>query len=103
MIGMDVRFQRVIQLQTQFSRQSWSALRQNTVETALASSSSKLGLLAQRLKQPGPPVHVSIDRISLPRHRVAFSDCFFGKFAKNYFAKNLIPVTHVYSTELITR
>ena len=53
------------QPQTQLTRQSWSALYQNTVETALASSSSKLGLLAQRLQQPGPPLHISIDGTSL--------------------------------------
>jgi hypothetical protein len=91
-----------LQLQTQLTRQSWSALYDVTIDTALASESSKLGLLARRLQHPGPPLHITIDRISLPSHRAAFAsflcaDWFFGKFAKNYFAKNLLPKTRAHS------
>ena len=84
---------------------AWSALYTATLDTALASVSSKLGLLARRLQHPGPPVHITFDGISLPSHRAAFAsflcaDWFLGKFAKNYFAKNLLPKTRAHAVTI---
>ena len=62
----------------------------------MASESSKLGFLAQRLQTAGPPIHLALDQILVPSHRAAIAsffcaDWFFGKYAHNYFAKLLLP------------
>ena len=86
------------QLHSHLTREFWSALYNNVVEVALVSEASKLGLLALRLQHPGPPIHFTLDCMTVPSHRVAFAsflcaDWFFGKYAKNYFARNLLPKT----------
>ena len=75
------------------------------VETALAQPCSKLGLLAQRPQHPGPPLHSVLDAVELPGHRAAFAsflcaDWFFGKYAHNYFAKQLLPRTTAHQAAL---
>ena len=90
-------------LQLELIRLAHSALHANVIDTASSSQSSELVLFAQRLQHAGPPVHSSLDGIALPCHRSAFAsflcaDWFFGKYAKNYFAPNLLPRTGVHTT-----
>jgi len=86
------------QLKKVLSRQAWTKCYNAVIEAATASPSSKLGLLAQRLQQAGPPLHIVLDSIQLPAHRAAMAsflcaDWFLGKYAHNYFAKQLLPRT----------
>jgi len=69
---------------------------QNITDTSLASSTSKLTFLALRLQSSGVPLHLALDQIPFPSHRAALAsfictDRFLGKFAQNYFARNLVP------------
>ena len=85
-------------LRTTLTRQYWTTVYDNIAEAAMASESSKLGVLALRLQHPGPPVHICLDAITIPCHRAALAsflcaDWFFGKYAKNYFARALLPKT----------
>eukprot|EP00973_Karenia_brevis_P075496 10486874-Karenia_brevis.AAC.1 len=55
-----------------------------------------MSFLAHQLCQPGPPLHIGIGYIPLPSDRAALAsfvcgDWFLGKFACNWFAKNLLP------------
>ena len=86
------------QLQQVLVRQFWSSQYDSVSLAAATSDSSKLSMLALRLQQPGPPVHVSLDGFALPNQRAVVAsflcaDWFFGKYAKNYFARNLLPRT----------
>ena len=72
------------QLRTRLTRQHWTQHYDTVIETASASASSKVSLLASRLQQPGPPVHTSLDTITVPSHRAAMAsflcaDWFFPK------------------------
>ena len=86
------------QLQLTLTREFSSVLYSSVVDAALASESSKLGFLAQRLQSAGLPLHLALDLILVPSHRAAVAsffcgDWFFGKYAHNYFAKLLLPST----------
>ena len=66
------------------------------MEMCTASDSAKLVLLSNRLKNPGPPLHLALDRVAVPRERCAISsllcgDWFLAVYAHNFFAKNLLP------------
>jgi len=66
------------------------------INEAGARQGSKLALLALRLQVPGPPLHIALDAVMLPHHRAAITsllcgDWFLGVYAKNYFAKQLLP------------
>ena len=57
-----------------------------------------LGMIAVFVRYPGPPVHFSINGIAIPSQRAALAsflcgDWFLGKYAKNYFARSLLPRT----------
>ncbi len=78
------------------TRQLWSKTYKSIVEAGSSSDSSKLTFLALRLQAPGRPIHLLLDGVARPVHRAALasflcSDWFFGKHARNYFAKNLLP------------
>ena len=67
-------------------------------QSASAASASKYFLLTTRLQQPGPPLHIALDRIALPSHRAAMAswyccDWFMAVYANNYYARNLTPQT----------
>jgi hypothetical protein len=84
------------QLKLFLARESSSALYQEVASSALSSGTSKLALMAQRLQHPGPPLHIFLDNFPLLSHRAAIAsflcgDWFFAKFAKNYYARNLLP------------
>ena len=97
---------RVTQLvRERLTRQYWSQQYNGIVEAATASDSSKMVVLALRLQQPGPPVHISLDAVALPSHRAAMAsflcaDWFLAKYAKNYFAKHLLPRSAAHMTEV---
>ena len=85
-------------LRDTLTKQYWSRHFADIVETAAASATSKLGVLALRLQQPGQPLQFGLDMISIPCHRAALAsflcaDWFMAKYAKNYFAKSLLPRT----------
>ena len=86
------------QLQQILVRQFWSSQYDSVLVAATASDTSKMSMLAFRLQQPGPPMHITLDSFALPNQRAAVAsflcaDWFFGKHAKNYFARNLLPKT----------
>ena len=86
-----------------FIREARSYTCSTTLDTAAKSESSKLGLLAMRIQHPGPPLHVLFDGIAIPGQRAALAsllcaDWYFGKYAKNYYAKNLLPRTNAHLT-----
>ena len=77
-------------------RQMWTEVYDSIISTSHAPESSKLAFLARRLQSPGLPLHLALDLVALPCHRTAMAsffcaDWFFGKYAHNYFAQNLLP------------
>ena len=85
-------------LRDTLTKQYWSRHSAAIMEAAAASEASKLGVLASRLQQPGPPVQFGLDMIGIPCHRAALAsflcaDWFMANHAKNYFAKSLLPRT----------
>ena len=68
------------------------------MESAAGSESSKLTFLALRLQSPGRPVHLLLDTVAFPSHRNSLAsllcgDWFLGKYAHNYFARELLPTS----------
>ena len=92
---------RVVQnLRRELTRTWWSDVHKGVVEAATSTETSKYAIIAARLQCPGPPLHIALDRIALPSHRSALSsflcgDWFLAVYAKNYFARNLVPQTVV--------
>ena len=89
------------QLQQTLARQFWSSQYDIVSLAASASETSKMSMLALRLQQSGPPIHLTLDGFALPNQRAAVAsflcaDWFFGKYAKNYFARNLLPKTQAH-------
>ena len=90
---------RVVQnLRRELSRTWWADIYKGVTEMATATRISKYATIAARLQQPGPPLHIALDRIALPSHRSAVSsllcgDWFLAVHAKNYFARSLVPRT----------
>ena len=85
-------------LRRELTRKWWSDAYEQVVHMATASATSKCTIVAKRLHQPGPPLHIVLDHISLPSHRSALSsllcgDWFLACHARNYFARNLVPQT----------
>ena len=83
-------------LHTTLTRSMWTDVYQSAISAHSSTESSKLTLLCQRLQTPGPPLHMALDSVPLPHHKAAVAsflcaDWFFGKYAHNYFARNLLP------------
>ena len=83
------------QFQQTLTRERSAVLYNNVIDTAVVSESSKLGFIALRLQSAGPPIHLALDQILVPSHRTAVAsflcaDWFFGKYARNYFAKFVV-------------
>ena len=90
------------QLKLLLTRQSSSALYHDVASSALSATASKLAFMAQRLQYPGPPLHIFLDHFPLLSHRAAIAsflcgDWFLAKFAKNYYARNLLPKSGAHS------
>jgi len=86
------------QLRVLLTRQHLSACYDEVIQAASSSPSSKLGVLAARLQHPVPPVHLTLGGVAIPSHRAALAsflctDWFLCKFARNYYAKRLLPRT----------
>eukprot|EP00973_Karenia_brevis_P050627 7029247-Karenia_brevis.AAC.1 len=57
---------------------------------------SKMKMLAVKLVSPGPPLHIGLAWVTRALHRSAIAalftgDLFLGRYASNYFARNLLP------------
>eukprot|EP00973_Karenia_brevis_P009721 1311658-Karenia_brevis.AAC.1 len=79
-------------LSRQFEAELFWRIRNNVLEAP----ESKLQLLAVKLVQPGPPLHVVLNWIPVCNHRNAVlglfaGDFFLGRYAGNYFGKQLLP------------
>ena len=65
-------------LRVLLARGMWISVYNGVTHSSVASASSKLALLAQRLQSPGPPIHLLLDQVPLTTRRSAMMSLFCG-------------------------